>query len=305
MNNMLINNLSIKRKLTLIILFISITALLLACFTFILFDRLRFKKIMVHDLGILAEIIGNNCTAALVFNTRGDAQETISSLKAHEHIISACIYDTANQEFARYIKRDSDRDDVNHIFQLALEKLDFAPSPDLSTQFIPRNNKQEKLSCFLSDYLVLFHPILLDNERIGILYLQSDIQELTSRFRQFLGILSITLIGIFVIILMLTARFQSLISEPILHLTQTARNVSSQKDYSIRAVKKFNDEIGFLIDNFNDMLARIENRDKALKNTSEELQQKAVQLKEELRERRRAEKKIKSSLHEKEINPRI
>ena len=124
-----IKDISIKRKLTLIILSISVIALLLACSAFILFDQIRFKKKMVQELEIIADIIGNNCKAALLFNIKRDAQETILSLKAHKHILSASIYDTSNQQFAQYLKPGSNLADIDLIYQQALHKFGYTTSP--------------------------------------------------------------------------------------------------------------------------------------------------------------------------------
>ncbi len=296
-----LKDISIKQKLILIILSISVLALLLACLSFILFDQIRFKKKMVQEMEIIADIIGNNCEAALLFSIKMDAQETISSLKAHKHIVTASVYDTSNQEFARYLKPDLNPDEMDQIYRQAMQKFGYSlPSPANST-LLPFSMDKKNIHFFFQGYLMLFHPIILDNEKIGVVYLQSNTEELSQRFHQFIQIIGIILIGTLLIILLLIARFQRLISGPILHLTQTARAVTNKKDYSIRAVKKYNDEIGFLIDNFNNMLTLIEDRDTALSHISDEVQKKAGQLKKELRQRKRVEKEIKGSLNEKEI----
>lgn len=99
----------------------------------------------------------------------------------------------------------------------------------------------------------------------------------------------------------MASRLGRIISEPILHLANTARDVSLRKDYSIRAKKSGKDELGFLTDQFNQMLDQIQKHEIALQNASYELEIKAQQLQKELSERKQAEKKIKKSLQEKEI----
>src|SRR5262249_8048007 len=78
--------------------------------------------------------------------------------------------------------------------------------------------------------------------------------------------------------LLFSAGFQRAISRPILNLAQAARVVTEQKEYSVRVTKHGQDEIGLLIDNFNQMLAQIQERE--------------VALQEEITERKRAEEEL-------------
>ena len=295
-----LKNLSIKRKLTLIIVMISTVALLIACIAFILYDQIQFKNKMVRDIEIVAEIISKNCTAALLFNIKSDAEETISALKAHEHIEAACIYNSNSDEFATYMRSDIKPSRFGKALQTSLIQIG-AEKAKLSDMELSLILTDINTHHFIQNHLALFHKVILDDEFIGVVYIQSDLAEMASRMRNYIGTIMIILIFSMFIIYLLTARVQKIVSNPILYLARTARNVTSQKDYSIRAEKKYDDEIGFLIDNFNDMLSKIEYRDKALAEASEELQKQAKQLKRELKERKRAEKMIKESLKEKEI----
>jgi len=69
-----------------------------------------------------------------------------------------------------------------------------------------------------------------------------------------------------------SSRLQAIISGPILSLAGVAEAVSEDKDYSTRASKQSNDEVGLLIDSFNEMLEQIERRDAALVGVNEELE---------------------------------
>jgi len=77
--------------------------------------------------------------------------------------------------------------------------------------------------------------------------------------------------------------------------------VSNEKDYQVRALKYSQDEVGELIDGFNDMLEQIQDRDLALLNARDDVEQKADELQVELAERHRIEAQIKGSLEEKEV----
>jgi len=293
-------NISIKQKLTAIILIISTLALLLSSISFMVFDQIQIKKKMVRDLQIIADIIGNNCSAALLFNIKRDAQETLSAIRAHQHILSASIYDADNNLFAYYQRSGTDTLFLNQIMQQSKITSSIMEPPS-----IEKNADTPDLPAashvFIKDNLILFQKIIFENEFIGSVYLHSDMKEMKSRLQGYMGIVAIVILASFLFIYFLTANFQRIISNPILLLTRTAKKVSSDKDYSIRASKESDDEIGFLIDSFNEMLSKIEMSDNALKHISKELQNQTEQLKKELKERKKAENKIKKSLSEKEI----
>jgi len=112
---------------------------------------------------------------------------------------------------------------------------------------------------FQDSSLIVSHQIVLDNEMIGNLCIRTSLEMLYSLFTT-VGIITI---GIAACALLLSyifsSRFQRLISKPILDLAQTAREVTVQKSYSLRVARTNQDEIGDLIDGFNEMLEQIQN----------------------------------------------
>ncbi len=119
-------------------------------------------------------------------------------------------------------------------------------------------------TAFTPHQVTLFQPIQLSGEEIGTIYLKSDLGELYSRAERFAQIVLIVILASFVIAYLLASRLQRVISEPILELARTASAVSLGKDYSLRAAKSSEDEIGSVADRFNEMLSQIEMRDGAL-----------------------------------------
>ena len=256
---------------------ISGTALLLACTVFICYDQITYKEVMKQKLNTLAEIIGNHCTAALIFDNEEDAQETLAILlKAEKNILFAAIYDQDEKLFAKYKLTDSDTQSL-------------PPVPD------------EDGCYFKTNYLVLFRQIFLDNKRIGKVYIQSNLGEIRSRMKRFIFIIVLVLSISAVTSFLMTARLQRFVSEPVLHLANIAKMVSLKKDYTIRAEKTSEDELGFLTERFNEMLGQIHEQNIALTRAQNELKDRAKQLQNELTERKKAEKIIKASLEEKDI----
>ena len=232
-------DLSIKRKLQLMITLTAGAALIVACSVLLTYDLASLRTGMVSDLGILAEIVGKNSTAALSFSDPKAAEDILIALRAKPHLIAACIYSIDGKPFATFRRTGTPE------FKPPLPQADG--------------------SAFGPNRLVLFHRIIFAGPPIGTVYLESDLDELHTRLGGFAGIMALVVIGSSVLALILGSVLQHAISRPISHLAQTAEAVSAGKDYSIRATKRHPDEIGLLIDGFNGMLAEIERRDDELK----------------------------------------
>ena len=230
-----LGDLSIKRKLTLIILLTSSIALLAACVAFITYEVVSFRESVKNQLVTLAEVIGANCTAALTFQDPRSAGEALGALRAQPHILKACIYKLDGAVFAAYRRSD----------QLASAP----PAPRPQGEYFEGEN------------LLLFRDIQLGPDPIGKIYLLFDLKVLNDRLRQYAGIVALVLVASLLVALLLSSRLQRIISEPIGHLASTARQVSAGKNYSLRAVKRSKDELGMLTEAFNDMLAQIQDRD--------------------------------------------
>jgi signal transduction histidine kinase len=239
---------SIKRKLTHSIMLTSAAVLVLACAGFMAFDVMTFRATLLSNLSVLAETIGSNSTAALAFQDRQSADETLAALSAAQHIVGACLYDTSGRPFAKYSRKGQD------------------------DSFLPPPLRPDG-SYFSGSYLSLFRKISLHDDAIGTIYVQSDLSEMRSRLVNY-GILSLVIFALsHLIAYFLSSQFQSIIAVPILNLARTAEDISKKKSYSIRAVRFCSDEIGTLIDSFNEMLTQIEERDKELQRHRDHLEE--------------------------------
>jgi signal transduction histidine kinase/CheY-like chemotaxis protein len=241
-------NFSIERKLQLIIMLTVGIALAVACFTILSYDEFFFRDSMRNDLEILAEIFGANSTAALSFGDEKAATEMLSGLKARRSILAAVLYTADGQVFAEY-RRET-------------ESNSFTP---------PR--PRPAASWFEDGRLKLFRSIHLGSQTIGAIYVESDLEEVQARLKQFGRIVAVVLAIASLVGFILTSKLQRIVSEPIRRLAQTARVVSVEKDYAARAIKLADDDLGQLTDTFNDMLAEIERRDEALSGHRDRLEQ--------------------------------
>jgi len=268
-------NLSITRKQMVIATVASSVALLLACAAFVIYDVVSFRRVMVDNLASLAAVIGDSSTAALTFNDPFVAREILKSLNNQPHIVAACTYDKNGRPFASYHRNPAQK---GLVFPAA--------QPDGYE--------------FRDDRLAMFRHIDLKGEKLGAIYIQSDLEELADRLRQYVSITVVVLLVSLLAGLALSSRLQRLVSEPILKLAATAKAVSSHKNYSVRALKTGEDELGQLIDGFNEMLGQIQARDAALQTAHDQLERRVEErtreLQQEIAERRRAEEGLQQQV---------
>ena len=265
---------SIKRKLTLIIMLTSSIALVLASVAFLAYDWYYSRHALLNQMETLVDIVAKNSIAALTFDDPRVAQETLQGLDAEPRIISACLYTIDNRVFSKYHR----------------ESQAFQPPP-------PENDSHR----FEQDYLILFKSITYQGDRVGTLYIQSDLREMRDRLRDFGRIVVVFIVGSSLVAFLVGSRLRKVISDPILHLVHQMRLVSDDQNYSVRATRKGEDELGTLMDGFNEMLTQIQNRDVALQSARDGLEERGRALQMELTERRRAEEQITASLQEKEV----
>jgi two-component system sensor histidine kinase/response regulator len=267
----LLRHASIRQKLTRIVLLTCATAVLVACTVFAVYDITTFRLSMANDLTTLAEIVGANTSAALTFGDQEAAHEILSSLAARPHIVEACIFTPDGRVFARYSRPGSNPDST------------------------PPWALPEGVSS-VSGHLLIFRSIWLDGTSIGAIYMKSDLDALYARAARFAGIIIVVMLVSLLAAYLLAARLQSVISGPILELARTAFAVSTGKGYSVRVVKKADDEIGFLFDRFNGMLDQIQQRDSELVWAREELEvrvdERTRELKKEVADRTLAEQNL-------------
>ncbi len=261
---------SITHKQTLVIMLTSCVSLLLACAGFVGYEVFTFRQAMVENLSTLADIVANNSTAAVEFGIKEGAQENLAMLQAERSIEAAWILTKAGQIFAEHQRA----------------RQQGKPLPDLQIGEFR----------FTRDALVLKRPIRKDGEAIGAVCVRSNLAALYSRLWKYASIGGILLLASSLVAFLLSLRLQRVMSKPILNLAEAARAVAQEKNYSFRATKQTEDEIGTLIDGFNEMLVQIQERDAALQTARDSLEKRVEErtreLQGEISERRKAEQAL-------------
>jgi signal transduction histidine kinase/DNA-binding response OmpR family regulator len=252
-------NLSIGGKLTLITMIVSTAALLVASFAFLAKDVMIVRRELLAAVGIHAEMVGNNSTAALRFQDPHDAADVLSALRADANIDAAWIYTPDQRIFASYTRESG-----------------LFAAPDLS--LLNRTGQE-----FTSDHVTVCRPVMLEGSRIGTVAVRSNLHALYEHYRDYAFLMLAVLAASSIVALILVARLQRLVTRPIVNLTETAKAVSTDRNYSLRAASLGNeDELGVLLKCFNEMLDEIQRRDEQLQSHRDHLEDEVSARTEEL-----------------------
>ncbi|HVZ79536.1 MAG TPA: PAS domain S-box protein [bacterium] len=227
---MFLDNMPIRRKLMMVLLLTSGSVLLLTWVSFITYEVVTLHRGMVDSLTTRSRIIASNVTAALAFQNESDATQVLASLKTDRRILAACVYDLKGRIFARY---PGDK-----------PAADF---PDSSGTTGYRNG-----------YLEVFAPVTEGDHPYGTIFLRSNLSALTDRYWAYAWLSASVIAGSLLLGYLLAVALQAQISGPILALSEVARKITRDQDFSLRIPKGGRDEMGTLQDSFNRMLEEVQ-----------------------------------------------
>ena len=251
-----LQNLSIRRKLIVISMVTTACALLLACSAFVIYEWIVYRGAAAQEFSTIAQLVSESAAAPLAFNDRPSAAEVLESLKGNSRIISAALYGQGGAILAQYVRDDG----AGRIPSQA---------PPIGTHF-----EQEQL--------ILVRPVLVNEKQVGTLYLNSSLKEMYDRFAHYTWIVAFVLGLALLGALVVSSILQGIISKPIVRLADTASRVSAESNYAIRADKGSNDELGVLVDRFNEMMEQIHFRDENLRRAQDALEERVEERTQEL-----------------------
>ena len=239
-----IKDLSIVKKLILMMITSSILTLILVIATVVYFNIETIKNRAIQHLSILSEVIAERSTAAIIFLDEIQAEKNLKALRHAKYVELACLYNAETTIVGQYTNPAAHQ-----------KKLLTCPKDiknDLSRGRYTQN------------HLILTQSIILDESIIGYLYIATTDAFILEEFYQ--GIYQYLFIIILVILfnLFIANYFQRFISRPIRELSLTAIKIADNNDFSLRAKKTNNDELGDLVDAFNQMLQQTEKYEKVL-----------------------------------------
>ena len=261
---------SAKRRQTLIIFLAASGLILMVVIPFFFSDINRFRRNTVATVAMIAELVGENCSAALDFNQPQTASQVLSTLHAQRDVVGAYVYTQAGKLLATY------PDDA--------VTANSAPPPQ------PTGYKME------GSRLIYFRTIEAKGEPLGTLCIISSLDDLSRRITQYRSLVALVVAGSLVIAFLVSWRLQAIFTQPILDLATATHTVAQEKNLSIRVAKRRDDEMGLLVDNFNEMVSQIKTRDDALEDARAGLEKRVadrtMELQTEVGERQRAETEV-------------
>lgn len=224
---------TIKLKLIALIMSVSTFAVILTASALMYSSYSENLRNNLKELQTLASLIGDRSSAALIFNDSKLAEDNLRSLRIRSSILAACIFSGDDQLFASY----GNTDDVK---ETCLKHKDL------------------KGHRYIENQLIISNDILSGTENIGTVIFNTSLEGIRDEFKQQL----LRTVGVIVLIvifsLFLSLWLQRLISRPVTHLMDVSNEVMKEHDYSIRATKFSDDELGKLTGAINSMLSTME-----------------------------------------------
>lgn len=250
---------SLRLKLIGIILLTTLAALIVALVAIAIYDLRAYHRNWIADVTTQAELLGSASASAIAFDDAKVAEENLQLLRLRPQVQAAAIYTARGALFASYARPGN---------RAAFPKLPESDGMRIDGQG-----------------LVLYRRIVNDKEILGTVYLRTD-YEMLRRIGDYALIALLVALVAMLVALFMSTYLQRIVTEPVLAIAGIAREVVEQRDYSRRAQKMSGDEVGVLVDSFNDMLAEIERRTGALEISNAELER-------QIAERSRAEEEVR------------
>ena len=232
--------LSLARKLTIATLLTSTVTLLIACVVLAVYDYSTSRARTAREVAVLADVVAADATAPVAFSDAKAATATLAALAADAHIVSGQLFTKDHRRLAAYVRPEWQGGTDRSVADLALGAF------------------------FDSGTLRVVRPVVRDGQTVGTIVLESDLVEITARLERFAGIVALVALVTFAIAFSLSRVTAALAYAPLGHLIAATRLVRERNQYDVRAQKTTDDEIGELIDNFNQMLSEIDRRDRQL-----------------------------------------
>jgi len=198
--------LPLRLKLVFGMVTVSSTAIVAFGLAVIVYNSMTFKQQMVENLAVQTQMLADNCTGALVFDIGEDAEEVLKSLRSNQEISFACIFGEDDTLFATYRRDDA----VTSPWPLALE---------------------DEGHRFESERLIMFRPIMLAGREIGMIGIQSELDDLSASLRKSVWSMLSVLAMLLLFTYGLAVALQRVITSPIHQLAETAKSISERHDY--------------------------------------------------------------------------
>jgi two-component system sensor histidine kinase/response regulator len=253
---------SLSQKLTIMCLLSAASALMVAYGAFATATVAEHRRHEAAELGALAQVLARSSQDALQFNDRKLAGQILAASQERPGLIAAVLYDRKGRPFAAWRAEGSDGSEgkqADSLPELGPEALDEATRA-ASRPWLPS--------------MRIYRPVTLDaaGQAFGAIMLEADQRPVWLRLAHAFGVMAAALASAMLVAWLLARRVRRNIADPIAKLINTAQKVAASQNYTLRISHSRSDELGTLIDSFNNMLAQVEGRGQALTHHRDELE---------------------------------
>ena len=255
-------NLSIRSKLTLMQLVASGVAVLLLFALVLGYHVFLLRYEIVREVASLSEVVGKNSSAALTFNDPKSAQDTLSALAVEPNVQQARILDSQGGTFALFSRPGAAMPEARPKSYSTLGRADDDRAAPAAIRY-----------AFSPDALFVYTAIRLEQETIGQVETVYGLGQWYRQLRWYIAAAVIVWMVSMLLAYLLSRRTHGGMTRPLVNLAAMTEEVSATRNYSLRAPPADRDEVGVLVQGFNNMLSEIQARDAALQRHREHLEQ--------------------------------
>ncbi|MFZ6656853.1 ATP-binding protein [Undibacterium sp. TJN19] len=238
---------SVRSKLIWMAMTTTMAAVIVASVAMLIYDLVSFQRSWVSDLSTQAEIVGKAVAPALSFNDNDAAEHNLAMLRARPQILLGAIYDANGKRFAAYQQAD-------------LTSPAYPEKPGVPGYTIDGSE------------LNVYYRVVENGEFLGTVYIR-EIYPLFDRIKSYGMILASVMLVSLLLAGIVASRLQVAITRPLGAITDVARQIVHNRDFSLRVKGRDGGEVGTLVDAFNGMLIELGRRADALEATNARLEQ--------------------------------
>jgi signal transduction histidine kinase/ActR/RegA family two-component response regulator len=259
---------SVRTKLTAVTMVTAFVALALAAVGVLATELVKARQDVEGHLASAADLIGASAAAAVQFNDPAAAERVLAAFQADPAIDAARLDRLTGEPLAAFERRPS----------------------AIPTQLLLDGTTE------IGDVVIVSRAVVSQGRPIAAIRVQGSLDRGHALAREHMWVLGNVLLLSFLFSYLLSRSLTRRISGPILRLAAVADQVGQARNYALRGRKESDDEIGQLVDRFNDMLVQIERRDAALQDAQAQLEtrvrERTATLEREINERRRTENRL-------------
>ena len=263
-------NIPLVKKLMFMIVVASASALTLASASFFTYEWFNLRNSIKNDVQVIGKIVSSNAASLISSKNIAVSKALLQSLTAKPGILYSQIILSNRATFTEFGKLGNDRSAI------------LQETPDGLTR--------------RGHYLILREPITQNMTRLGTLLIVYNAEATEQRLIGFHTVATLLILAVVILLsIFLSSKLHYVVSAPILELLHTAKGITERRDYTLRAPKGGNDEIGAFTNAFNRMLDEVQGQDAALQKVPEELNKKVRAMEHEISERKRVEEDLRGA----------